>query len=142
MLANASHSQLVLVVWADINGMLRRSCCTGLSFYWGWLWLAKRQSGVFVQEVLSFCFLVFNCYSMALLNAFQCASTVDMGMSSGGGGRKVCVCMHGGWGEAVGVRVICTICRISQWWTWSIDLPTAWPEGHIAETAKYDSANF
>lgn len=44
-----------------------------------------------MQEVLSFCFLVFNGYSMALLNAFQCASTVDMGMSSGGGGRKVCV---------------------------------------------------
>lgn len=69
-------------------------CCLdpvvwGLSFHQGWLWPAKCHSGVFVQVRLGFCFCVFSCYSIVLLNVFQCANTGDVGMGSGGGGRKV-----------------------------------------------------
>lgn len=88
-MANVSGSQLILMVQADINGVLPRACCNGLSFRWGCLWPAKCQFGVFVQEGLGFCFCVFSSYSVALLNVFQCANTKDVATGLGGGNRKV-----------------------------------------------------
>jgi len=76
------------MVQADVSGMLPTPCCRGLNSHQGWLWPANCQS-VFVQEGLSFCFYVFGCYSMPLLNAFQCANIGDVGIGLGAGGRKV-----------------------------------------------------
>lgn len=47
-----------------------------------------------MQARLGFCFCVFSCYSIVLLNVLQCADTGDVGMGSGGGGRKVWI-----WGR-------------------------------------------
>lgn len=84
-----------------------------------------------MQEGLGFC--VFSCYSTALLNAFQCANTGDVGMGSDGGGREVYV--WGGGGSTELAEFLTS--RLEH----CLALLTAWPGWHIAGAAKCGLAN-